>query len=282
MTVVSGQTPCVPARRPFRRPVHRFRLTKSPGFSTKFHAKFGRTGLARPLDTPLNPPSHPPPLPPAGEPADSSDRLRSGLQGALVAIPAGLLFLEALVRATSLPVVSLVGLVCSLGLAGWSGAAVATLPFRIRRATALGLCLVYFAPFLHWFLQKPSVYYLAVNVFLMLLCAGWWMVQFNENLAQHARDAGDHAFRRDAMFCAWASLILFSILEIFLVAQVLWHQMEIGGHRFPHVMLAPWRSIFLIPFAFTWITAARAYARLAAWVVTPDRPEPQSGSPGGS
>lgn len=136
---------------------------------------------------------------------------------------------------------------------------------RGRRGLLLGLCFCYFAPFVHWFLAKPSLYYLATNVFLMLLCAGWWLVLVNESLGALATACGDDGLRRDASLTAWATLILLTFLQIFLVGQVLWHQREIGGGRFPHLFLAQWRTVFFLPFLLTWIQLLRVWRRLPEW-----------------
>ena len=118
---------------------------------------------------------------------------------------------------------------------------------------------------MHWFLAKPSLYYLATNVFFMLFCAGWWLVLVNESLGTLAAACGDDGLRRDASLTAWATLILHTFLQIFLVGQVLWHHREIGGGRFPHLFLAQWRTVFLLPCLLTWIQLLRTWRRLPEW-----------------
>ena len=200
-------------------------------------------------------------------------RLRLGLGLLAAAIPLALLLLHLLVRAPAahqvfvLPIWMGTLALCACGAHSLRDidAALGDERSRGRRGLLLGFCLCYFAPFVHWFLAKPGLYYLATNVFLMLLCAGWWLVLINESLGALTAACGEEGLRRDASLTAWATLILHTFLQIFLVGQVLWHQREIGGARFPHLFIAQWRAVFYLPFLLTWNQLLRTWRRLPEW-----------------
>jgi hypothetical protein len=222
------------------------------------------------VEPPLNPPpTSTKPEIPRLQPGDLP-KFRLGLVLVAAGLLLSLIMLEWLIRLQTRPFFALPAFVAGMGLLAWGGTLIASRPgggtAASHRLPRLSLALLYFCPFLLWFLQKPSVYYLAINVLLMQLCLTGWLVALNEHLALVSVGAGDKSFHREAKTAEWGAMILHTFLVIFVLARVIAHQLEIGGLRFPFMMLAPWKPVFILPCLFTVLTALRAAYLCPGWL----------------
>jgi hypothetical protein len=141
-----------------------------------------------------------------------------------------------------------------------------------RRQLWLGLCLslllFYLAPFVYWWMRKPDIDHLTVNVFALLFAVIWVLRGINRLAEEFAKAIDDREFIIEAMLCRWSVMSFMAIpLSVYFIYSI-YHTgtgtatLSYFIEGAPYLPYAHWIfALFILPLTLTLTIAWKAKHR---------------------